>query len=41
VDRALAQEEELGGPIFDVENLRDGTVLVTFGRETMKQAVKL
>ena len=37
VDRGLAQEEELGGPIFDLEELRDGTVLVQFGRETMKK----
>ena len=37
VDRGMAQEEELGGPIFDLQELRDGTVLVTFGRDTMKK----
>jgi len=37
VDRGMAQEEELGGPIFELEERNDGTVRIQFGRETMKK----
>jgi collagenase-like PrtC family protease len=37
VDRGLAQLEELGGPIFDIEELQSGVVRIRFGREVEKR----
>jgi len=37
VDRGMPQEEELGGPIFDIQDLDDGSVVVYFGREVQKK----
>jgi len=37
IDRGMPQEEELGGPIFDVKNLQDGTTLVRLSNGVIKQ----
>ena len=38
VDRGMPQDEELGGPIYDVRwNARDGNVDIRFGREVEKR----
>lgn len=37
VDRGMAQEEELGGPIFEIEELRDDTLRIRFGREVERK----
>jgi collagenase-like PrtC family protease len=40
VDRGMPQDEELGGPIYDVRwNARDGTADIRFGREVEKRWV--
>ncbi len=41
IDRGMPQEEELGGPIFDVEELDKSNVLVRFGREVEKKWRKM
>ena len=37
IDRGMAQEEELGGPIFEIEELRDYTLRIRFGREVERK----
>ncbi len=37
IDRGMPQEEELGGPIFDVQHLQDGTTLVRLSNGVEKQ----
>jgi collagenase-like PrtC family protease len=37
IDRGMPQEEELGGPIFDIQDLEDGNVVIYFGREVQKR----
>ena len=37
IDRGMPQEEELGGPIFDVQDMNDGTTLVRFGNGVEKE----
>jgi len=37
IDRGLAEKEELGGPIFEIEELRDDIVRIRFGREVERK----
>lgn len=37
VDRGLPQEEELGGPIFDVQDMGDGTTRILFSNLVQKE----
>ena len=37
IDRGMPQEEELGGPIFDVQDMQDGTTLVRFSNGVEKE----
>lgn len=37
IDRGLAQEEELGGPIYDIEELGDNEVRIRFGRDVERK----
>jgi len=37
VDRGMPQEEELGGPIFDIQDMRDGTTRIRFSNLVQKE----
>mmetsp|Transcript_20948 Transcript_20948/g.30814 ORF Transcript_20948/g.30814 Transcript_20948/m.30814 type:complete len:1041 (-) Transcript_20948:80-3202(-) len=37
VDRGLPEDIELGGPIFDVQDMRDGTSVIRFGKGVEKE----
>ncbi|GFH60376.1 hypothetical protein CTEN210_16852 [Chaetoceros tenuissimus] len=37
VDRGMPQELELGGPIFDVQDMQDGTTLIRFSKGVEKE----
>lgn len=37
VDRGMPQEEELGGPIFDIQDMRDGTTRIRFSNAVQKE----